>query len=243
MLKKKEEEEEDCEYWECLKWPVLSKQDSNSSRTWAVRACTDWGELWQPRAWYVMTLPLNLAFRTTIPDCNYDVFCEDKEGKEENRKIGYSLTFAMCIVWIGVLSHLVTFSAAKFGCIVGISPPVMGLTILAAGTSIPDALSSIIVARNGEGDMAVANSIGSNVFDILIGLGFPWFIAEFVYNRPSAVLVDDLWVGIGFLFGVLVFLIAVVVLNGWILRKRVGIVLLFLYAFYVIFQLFIEPIL
>lgn len=170
------------------------------------------------------------------------MFCEDKPEKNENRRIGYSLTFIMCIVWIAVLSHLVTYSAAKFGCIVGISPPVMGLTILAAGTSIPDALSSIIVARNGEGDMAVANSIGSNVFDILIGLGFPWFIAEFVYSRPSDVLIEDLWIGIGFLFGVLVLLIGVVVLNRWILRKRVGIALLLLYGFYVIFQLFIEPI-
>lgn len=45
----------------------------------------------------------------------------------------------------------------------------MGLTILAAGTSIPDMLNSIIVARRGLGDMAVSSSVGSNIFDITIG--------------------------------------------------------------------------
>ena len=45
----------------------------------------------------------------------------------------------------------------------------MGLTILAAGTSIPDLITSVIVARKGLGDMAVSSSVGSNIFDITIG--------------------------------------------------------------------------
>ena len=47
---------------------------------------------------------------------------------------------------------------------------IMGLTVLAAGTSVPDLLSSVIVARRGSGDMAVSSSIGSNIFDILVGI-------------------------------------------------------------------------
>jgi Ca2+/Na+ antiporter len=43
---------------------------------------------------------------------------------------------------------------------------VLGLTLLAAGTSVPDLLSSVIVAKRGEGDMAVSSSIGSNIFDV-----------------------------------------------------------------------------
>ncbi len=46
---------------------------------------------------------------------------------------------------------------------------VMGLTILAAGTSIPDLITSVIVARKGLGDMAVSSSIGSNIFDVCVG--------------------------------------------------------------------------
>ena len=50
----------------------------------------------------------------------------------------------------------------------------MGLTILAAGTSVPDLLTSVIVAKQGFGDMAVSSSIGSNIFDVLVGLPLPW---------------------------------------------------------------------
>ena len=46
----------------------------------------------------------------------------------------------------------------------------MGLTILAAGTSIPDLITSVIVAKKGFGDMAVSSSVGSNIFDITVGL-------------------------------------------------------------------------
>ena len=46
---------------------------------------------------------------------------------------------------------------------------VMGLTFLAAGTSIPDLITSVLVAKQGLGDMAVSSSIGSNIFDITVG--------------------------------------------------------------------------
>lgn len=46
----------------------------------------------------------------------------------------------------------------------------MGLTFLAAGTSIPDLITSVIVARKGFGDMAVSSSVGSNIFDVTVGL-------------------------------------------------------------------------
>merc|ERR1712080_561862 len=64
--------------------------------------------------------------------------------------------------------------ATIFGKVVGISDAVMGLTILAAGTSVPDLLTSVIVAKQGHGDMAVSSSIGSNIFDVTVGLPLPW---------------------------------------------------------------------
>ena len=49
---------------------------------------------------------------------------------------------------------------------------IMGLTFLAAGTSIPDLITSVIVARKGFGDMAVSSSVGSNIFDVTVGYVF-----------------------------------------------------------------------
>jgi Ca2+/Na+ antiporter len=58
---------------------------------------------------------------------------------------------------------------------IGMPDEVMGYTFLAAGTSVPDLMSSVIVAKQGLGDMAVSSSIGSNIFDITFGLPLPWF--------------------------------------------------------------------
>jgi len=49
---------------------------------------------------------------------------------------------------------------------------------------LQDALSSILVAREGYGDMAVSNAIGSNVFDINLGLGLPFLIRSAITSKP-----------------------------------------------------------
>merc|ERR1712013_563199 len=59
---------------------------------------------------------------------------------------------------------------------IGLHIVIAGFTVLASGTSIPDLVSSMAVARTGEGDMAVSSSIGSNIFDILVGLPIPWIL-------------------------------------------------------------------
>lgn len=59
--------------------------------------------------------------------------------------------------------------AKEISVTMGIDDEIMGLTVLAAGTSIPDLITSVLVARKGYGDMAVSSSVGSNLFDITIG--------------------------------------------------------------------------
>lgn len=57
----------------------------------------------------------------------------------------------------------------------------MGLTFLAAGTSVPEAVSSVIVTNQGHGAMGISSSISSNTFDILLCLGLPWFVKAYYY--------------------------------------------------------------
>ena len=61
------------------------------------------------------------------------------------------------------------------------------LVVLAAGTSLPNLFASTIVARKGQGDMAIANAFGSNIFNINIALGLPWLCAAIVYHEPWSV--------------------------------------------------------
>ena len=68
------------------------------------------------------------------------------------------------------LLHLSSLSwATPVGDCFNVPPEVMGLTFLAAGTSIPDLITSVLVARKGFGDMAVSSSVGSNIFDVAVG--------------------------------------------------------------------------
>merc|ERR1719145_58515 len=85
-------------------------------------------------------------------------------------------TFLISLCWIAGFSFFLVYCVEILGEVLGIHIIVMGFTVLAAGTSIPDLVSSMAVARAGEGDMAVSSSIGSNIFDILVGLPIPWVI-------------------------------------------------------------------
>ncbi|XP_041987394.1 sodium/potassium/calcium exchanger 3 isoform X2 [Aricia agestis] len=117
------------------------------------------------KATWIITWPIHLVYLFTIPDCEKPRF-----------KNWFPLTFIMCIVWIGSLSYVVAWMITIIGDTLMIPDSVMGITFLAAGTSVPEAVSSVIVAKQGHGSMGISNSIGSNTFDILLCLGLPWLI-------------------------------------------------------------------
>merc|ERR1719316_508371 len=102
----------------------------------------------------------------------------------------------MSILWIGALCYIMVACATEVGQVLSINPVLMGILVLSIGTSVPDAIGSMIAARKGEADMAIANAIGSNVFDILLGLGLPWFLRSITRDGipPVCVSRDGVWV-------------------------------------------------
>lgn len=132
-------------------------------------------------AWltYLVVLPLAATMALTIPDV---------------RRPGYGkwcyASFVVSIAWIGVFSYFMVNWVELLGNTMGIPPVVMGYTVLAAGTSVPDLFSSVIVARMGQGDMAVSSSLGSNIFDILVGLPLPWLAFTVWPSTPDFVVVS-----------------------------------------------------
>lgn len=173
--------------------------------------------------------PLALLFEVTIPNCS----------KEPN-KGRYMTTFFTSVFWIGVLSYFMVTWASKLGCIWNIHPAVMGVTILAAGTSVPDAIGSLLVARDGHGDMAVSNAIGSNVFDILLGLGVPWVMGAAIYGGDVEVDADNIVPLTLILFGTLVGVYVVTVCSGFRLTKLVGAIFFSMYFLFVAYVLMHE---
>ncbi|XP_071477467.1 sodium/potassium/calcium exchanger 1-like [Diadema antillarum] len=126
---------------------------------------------------FIISFPFMCCFTWTIPNCSLPHL----------RKY-YIASFLLSIFWIAALSFGMVTLVIKMGCILNVNEFTMGLVIVAIGTSVPDALSSILVARDGYGDMAVSNAIGSNVFDINLGLGLPFLIRVLVKGENMALL-------------------------------------------------------
>eukprot|EP00041_Stephanoeca_diplocostata_P020275 m.451379 g.451379 ORF g.451379 m.451379 type:complete len:728 (+) comp21526_c0_seq1:396-2579(+) len=138
---------------------------------------------------FLLSAPYNWAFVNTIPLSYRPV---PPGASDDTKQLGkYKLAFFSCILWIAALSFVMVTIIVRLGCLLGIDDYVMGLVFVAAGTSIPDALASILVAREGAGSMAVSNAIGSNVFDINLGIGLPFMIKALVQSKPVDLLSDE----------------------------------------------------
>jgi Ca2+/Na+ antiporter len=183
---------------------------------------------------WVTCMPLSLVMYLTIPDC----------AREDRAKF-YPATFFLCISWIGGLSYVMVWMCTTLGTVLGIPDTIMGLTLLAGGTSIPDALSSLAVARKGHGDMAVSSSVGSNIFDILVGLPIPWILWTGCANlgEPDGeipIQSDNLTVMVGTLFVMVALVVTCIHIAKWKLTLRLGYIFMGLYFLFLIECILLE---
>ncbi|GCB79198.1 hypothetical protein scyTo_0018722, partial [Scyliorhinus torazame] len=188
------------------------------------------GGMWDVIKWAI-AWPLCFLMYFTIPNC----------AKPRWEKY-FMFTFVSATLWIAVFSYMMVWMVTIIGYTLGIPDVIMGITFLAAGTSVPDCMASLIVARQGMGDMAVSNSIGSNVFDILIGLGLPWTIKTIAVNYGSYLALNSrgLIYSVGLLLASVFVTVVGVHLNKWKLDKKLGCVSLFLYAVFLCFSIMTE---
>lgn len=103
-----------------------------------------------------------------------DVLGEEVEDELDEQ----ALTFAQSVVWVvgGLIflvisSRMLVWGAVSVARDLGVSDLVIGLTVVAIGTSLPELASSIVAARKGEHDLALGNIIGSNLFNTLAVVG------------------------------------------------------------------------
>lgn len=107
----------------------------------------------------------------------------------------------------------------------GISETVIGLTIVAVGTSMPELVTSVIAVRKGQGDVALGNVLGSNIFNILGILGVTALVQPM--RVPPEIAALDIWVMLA-----ATALLVVFARTGWRVGRREGAVMLALYAAY-----------
>uniref|UniRef100_A0A4W5L4F6 Solute carrier family 24 member 2 n=1 Tax=Hucho hucho TaxID=62062 RepID=A0A4W5L4F6_9TELE len=190
----------------------------------------EWPETNRKRITYLLILPIVFPLWLSLPDVR----------RETSTKF-FPITFIGSICWIAAFSYLMVWWAHQVGETFWITEEIMGLTILAAGTSIPDLITSVIVARKGLGDMAVSSSVGSNIFDITVGLPFPWLIYGLV-NDFKAVQVSSngLFCAIVLLFLMLLFVIISIASCKWRMSKLLGGLMFLLYIFFLVTSVMLE---
>ncbi|VDM33452.1 unnamed protein product [Hydatigera taeniaeformis] len=197
-------------------------------------------------AYYILVWPIRLCLCLTTPD---------SRSPRWRRWQGHWIAFLVSCFWIGVFTIFMMWMITVVGVTLGIPDTIMGLTFIAAGSSVPDAITSIIVVREGEGDMAISNAVGSNIFDILVCMGLPWLVRSMVIGGPVEIYSQGnalsiiheilgyyhpplLFAGLTYatltLFVTVLILLGATHLNRWRLTKLYGVGLMITYLLFLV---------
>ena len=150
---------------------------------------------------------------------------------DESEIANVSLPKSIVFLLIGILliiagGDCVVDSASKIASDLGMSEMLIGLTIVACGTSLPELVTSIVAAKKGECDMAIGNVVGSNMFNLLFILGMAATISPIKVSLASGILIDAILL---LAFTVMMYLFSI---HGTKLQKTKGGVSGALYVIY-----------
>jgi cation:H+ antiporter len=121
-------------------------------------------------------------------------------GEIEQELAVHAMTLGRALFWVGLglvvliaSSRILLWGAVEIARGLGVSDLIIGLTIVALGTSLPEFASSVMAIRKGEDDIALGNVIGSNLFNTLAVVGIagtihPMVVAPEVYSRDVPVM-------------------------------------------------------
>lgn len=151
---------------------------------------------------------------------------KDKEEKTVLELIVLSVIGVAIIVWG---SNLAVNAATEIAKIVGLSERIIGLTIVALGTSLPELVTSITAAKKGNADIAIGNVVGSNIFNILFVLGISALIIPITFETKFVI---DAIISIA---ATLLLLISIA--KNKKLTRPAGIVMVLCYSIYLIYMM------
>ena len=178
-------------------------------------------------------LILLLAFASFV----YDMIKKAKnnnneEVEEETKQRNIFLTIVLGLLGLGAVvlgGDLVVNSASAIAKALGMSENLVGLTIVAVGTSLPEFVTSVIATKKGEVEIAIGNIIGSNIFNVLLILGVASTITPIAISLVT--LID------------IVFMVSTVILLILMTYKKkeisryMGIPMVIIYIAYIIFTI------
>ena len=125
-------------------------------------------------------------------------------------------------------AHMIVTSAVRIAAFVGISELVIGLTVVAIGTSLPELAASLMASARGEGDISIGNIIGSNIFNILLIVGTVCMIRPVIVDSSISLISLPLLI-------VLTVLMVPILRSENKISRREGLILVIFYIGYIIF--------
>ena len=167
--------------------------------------------------------------RTSKPDeKNEDEDAPPPQGAKQIAIDGVLFAVGLAMLVLG--ANWIVNGAVTFATALGISELIVGLTIVAVGTSLPEIATSVLAGIRGQRDMAVGNIVGSNIFNILAVLGISALVAPIGIPVPLEALRFELPVM------VIVALICVpIFISRELVSRREGFALLFFYGLYTVY--------
>ncbi|MDX1586329.1 MAG: calcium/sodium antiporter, partial [Balneolaceae bacterium] len=161
---------------------------------------------------------------------NHTVQDAGQEPKEKANPYLQGLLLLVGLALLGLGAHWLVDSAITIARIWGLSELIIGLTIVAIGTSLPELATSVLAAGQNESDLSVGNVIGSNIFNILLVLGISAFFSSSGLPISTAALSLDL----PFMVAVSIACLPIF-FTGHIIARWEGLVFLGYYAAYLLY--------
>jgi Ca2+/Na+ antiporter len=130
-----------------------------------------------------MARPLRFLFEWTCVNC-------EEGGKYERY---FLVTFIVAFLWVALFSTIIGAVVSRWIVFAPswVGGSTFGVIAIAVGAEIPDTIQSVTMAKNGYGSMAVSNAFGSQIINVCIGLGMPWFFAKVIMPRDNVFYVEN----------------------------------------------------
>ena len=153
----------------------------------------------------------------------------DKNIKVEKGKFSFKdiLYIVVGIVLIGLSAEVIVNSAVNISKWLGIGEDLIGLTIIAVGTNLPELVTSIVAVRKGEIDIAIGNLVGTNIYNIFLILGLAATINPITISSNAFI---DIIV-----LAITSFIVYIFIQHKKDINRKEGIIMILLYIIYIVY--------
>ena len=138
------------------------------------------------------------------------------------------LTFVMALLFLLLSSELLVWAVANIAKTLGVSELIIGLTVIAVGTSLPELVVSVTSAMKDHTDMAIGNIVGSNILNILAVLSIPCVLA------PTAIQYELLWRDYILMLGLTMLIVCFAYIGPGSLNRVKGILMVSIWLGYLV---------